>query len=36
MITAGLTAVIGSPEALGARINKEQAKWKQVIEQIAK
>jgi tripartite-type tricarboxylate transporter receptor subunit TctC len=36
MVTAGLTAVIESPAALGERIRREQAKWKQVIEQIAK
>src|SRR3954454_8581385 len=36
MVMAGLTAVIESPAALAARIKNEQAKWKQVIEQIAK
>jgi tripartite-type tricarboxylate transporter receptor subunit TctC len=36
MITAGLTAVIESPAELGERIRREQAKWKQVIEQVAK
>jgi tripartite-type tricarboxylate transporter receptor subunit TctC len=36
MVTAGLTGVIETPAALGKRIKREQAKWKQVIEQIAK
>ena len=36
MITAGLTAVIETPAELGERIKREQAKWKQVIEQVAK
>jgi tripartite-type tricarboxylate transporter receptor subunit TctC len=36
MVTAGLTGVTESPAALGERIRREQAKWKQVIEQIAK
>jgi tripartite-type tricarboxylate transporter receptor subunit TctC len=36
MVVAGLTAVIESPAELGARIKREQVKWKQVIEQVAK
>jgi tripartite-type tricarboxylate transporter receptor subunit TctC len=36
MVAAGLTAVIESPSALAERIKNEQAKWKQVIEQIAR
>lgn len=36
MITAGLTSIVETPAALADRIAREQAKWKQVIEQVAK